>query len=135
MFFLAFDTGDSVPSRRRPHRLRQRSMTPEGIVAKFAHSLDNVELINRQPSDTDLTRLGESVTPLLLQIPYDKTGAVQNLIGLIRPEDAYVARYGKVFPDPTRVVAFNSNTDNDTTVIVRASSEGAHKAKRADRAT
>ena len=68
-------------------------MTPEDIVAKFAHSLDNFDPIDRQPSDTDLTKLREAVAPLLLQITYEKTGAVHNLIGLIQPEAAYVARY------------------------------------------
>ena len=73
-------------------------MTPEEIVAKFSHSLDNFDPIVGQPSDSDLTRLREAVSPLLPQIPYDKTGAVHNLIGLIRPEAAYVARYGAAFP-------------------------------------
>ena len=43
--------------------------------------------------------------PLLLKIPYDKTGAVHNLIGLIWPEAAYVACYGEAFTEPTRVGA------------------------------
>ena len=72
-------------------------------MAKFAHALDNFEPIDVQPSDTNLKRLQEAVTPLLLQIPYNKTRAVHNLIGLVRPEAAYVARYGEAFPDPTRV--------------------------------
>ena len=80
-------------------------MTPEEIVAKFAHSLDNFEPIDGQLSDTDLTRLRESVTPLLLQIQYDTTGAVHNLIVLICPEAAYIARYSEAFPEPTRVGA------------------------------
>ena len=66
-------------------------MTPEDIVDKFAHSLHNFEPIDGQSSDTDLTRLREAVAPLLLQILYDKTGAVHNLIGFIPPEDAYIA--------------------------------------------
>ena len=104
-------------------------------MAKFAHALDNFEPIDRQPSDTDLTRLREAVAPLLLQIPYDKTGAVHNLIGLIRPEAAYVAHYGEAFPEPTRVRAYNPNIDNDATAVVRARTEAAHKAKRVDRTT
>ena len=63
-------------------------MTPEEIVAKFAHSLGQFEPIAGQPYDSDLTRIREVVTPLFLHIPYDKTGAVHNLIGLIWPEDA-----------------------------------------------
>ena len=80
-------------------------MTLEEIVAKFACSLYNFEPIDRQPSDTDLTRLWEAVAPLLLKIPYDEMGAVHNLIGLIQPEDAYVAHYGEALPKPTRVGA------------------------------
>ena len=110
-------------------------MTPEEIVAEFAHSLDNFEPIDGQPSDTDLARLREAVTPLLLQIPYDKTGAVHNLIGLIRPEAAFVARYSEAFPKPTRVRAYDATIDDYNTVVVCAFSEAAHKEKRADRAT
>ena len=66
-------------------------MTPEEIVAKFAHMLNNFEPITRKPSNNDLTRLRENVVPLLLQISYDEMGAVNNLIGLIRKKAAYVA--------------------------------------------
>ena len=110
-------------------------MTPEEIVAKFSHSIDNVEPVNGQLSDTNLTRLREAVAPLLLQIPYDETGAVHNLIGPIRPEAPYVARYDEAFLNPTRVEAYDANIDNDATAIIRAHSEVAHKEKRADRAT
>ena len=80
-------------------------MTLEEIVAKFAHVLDNFEPIMGQPSNTNLTRLLEAVAHLLLQVPYDETGAKHNLIGLIRTKAAYVARYGKAFPDPKRIGA------------------------------
>ena len=110
-------------------------MTPEEIVAKFAHALDNFKLITGQPPNTDLKRFREAVAPLLLQIPYVETGAVHNLIGLIRPKAAYVARYGEAFPDPKRVGAYNLNINDNTTSVVRTRSEAAHKAKRADRAT
>ena len=110
-------------------------MTPKEIVAKFAHALDNFEPIDGQPSDTDLTRLWEAVAPLLLQILYEKMGAVHNLIGLIRPEAAYVAHYGEAFPEPTRVRAYDPNIDNDATVVVYARSEAAHNINRADRVT
>ena len=110
-------------------------MTPEDIVAKFAHSLDNFEPIDGKPSDTDLTILQEAVTPLLLQIPYDETGAVHNLISLVRPEAAYVDRYSKEFDKTTRVGAYDATIDDDAKTVVRTHSKAAHKAKRADRAT
>ena len=110
-------------------------MTPEEIVAKFVHALNNFEAIDKQPSDTDLTRLWEAVAPLLLQILYDETGAVHKLTSLIRTESAYVARYGKAFPEPTRVGAYDPNIDDNATAVVRARSEAAHKAKRSDHTT
>ena len=58
-------------------------MTPDEIVAKFSVALDHFEPILDQPSDIDLTRLRKAIAPLLLQIPYDKTGGTHNLIGII----------------------------------------------------
>ena len=104
-------------------------------MANFAHELEKFEPITGQPSDTNLTRLWEAVAPLLLQIPYDETGGVHNLIGLIRPKTAYVARYGEAFPYPKRVGAYDPDIDDDATAVVRARLEASHKAKRADRVT
>ena len=109
-------------------------MTPEDIVAKFAHTLDKFEPIDGKPSDTDLTRLWEAVTPLLLQILHDEMGSVHSFISLIRPEATYVACYGEVFLELTRVGAYDSNIDNNATAVVHARSEAAHKAKSADHA-
>ena len=109
-------------------------MTPEEIVTKFAHALDNFEPIMGQPSDTNMKRLREAVAPLLLQIPYDETGAVHNLIGLIWPKATYVARYSKAFPEPKRVGAYDTDIDDDAMALVRAILEAAHKEKRTDRA-
>ena len=100
-------------------------MTPKDIVAKFAHFLDQSKPIARQSSDSDRTRIREAVAPLLLQILYDERGAVHNLIGLIWPEAAYVARYGAAFPEPAIVGAYNPSIYNDATAIVRAHRIGA----------
>ena len=48
-------------------------MTPDEIVSKFLVALDNFEPITDQPSDSNLIRLREAISPLLLQIPYDET--------------------------------------------------------------
>ena len=110
-------------------------MTPDEIVAKFSAALDNFEPITDQPSDSDLVRLREAFAHLLLQIPYDETGGMHNLIGIIRAKPAYLKCYGKVFPKPTRVGAYELEIDDDATTVVRARLEAAHKAWRADRAT
>ena len=105
------------------------------IVTKFTNSIDQFKPINGQPSDTDLTKIGVVVAPLLLHRLYDKTGAVHNLIGLIRPEEAYTTRYGAAFLEPTRVGTYDSNIDDDAMAVVHAHTEAVHKAKRAYRAT
>ena len=64
-------------------------MTPDEIVSKFSVVLDNFEPITDQPSDSDLTILREAIAPLLLQIPYNKTGGTHNLIGIIQVKPAY----------------------------------------------
>ena len=110
-------------------------MTPKEIVAKFAHLLEQFELISGKTSNTDLTRIWEVVAPLLLQIPYNETGAVPNLIGLIWPEASYITRYGATFPEPTRVRACYASINNNAKAVVRARTEVAHKAKRTNRAT
>ena len=68
-------------------------MTPKETVAEFADAIKQFEPIDRQPSDTNPTRIGEVVAPLLFQIPPDKMGGTQNLIGLIWPVVAYTTRY------------------------------------------
>ena len=110
-------------------------MTPKEIIAKFAHVLDNFNLITGEPSNTNLTGLREAIAPLLLQILYEETGAVHNPIGLIWLKAAYVARYGEAFPESKRVRAYDTNIDDDSRAVVHARLEAAHKAKRADRAT
>ena len=110
-------------------------MIPKDIVAKFAHSLHNFNPIDGKLSDSNLTRIQEAVTPLFLQIPYDKTGAIHNLISLIRPEAAYVVRYVAAFPEPERVRAYDPLIDDDDTAVVPARTEAAHKAKCTDRTT
>ena len=110
-------------------------MTPDKIVSKFSGALDNFEPITDQPSDSDLTRLREAIAPLLLQIPYDETGGVHNLIGIVRAKPAYLKRYIEAFPEPTRVGAYDLEIDDDATAVVRARLDAAHKARRADCAT
>ena len=67
---------------------------------KLADALEQFELIYGQPSDTYLTRIREVVAPLLLQIPYEKTGGTHNLIGIIWLVAAYTTCYGSEFPHP-----------------------------------
>ena len=105
------------------------TMTLEEILEKFADAMEQFELIDVQPSDTDLTRIREVVAPLLSQIPDDKTGCTHNLIGLVRRVTAYTTRYGAEFAKPTCVGAYDVMIGDDATAVVRARTEAVHKAK------
>ena len=104
-------------------------------MEKFAYFLKQFKPITRQPSDSDLTKIREVVALLLLQIPYYKTGAVHNLIDLIRPDAEYITRYSAVFPKHVMVVAYNPSIDDDAMDVSRTRTEDVHKAKRANRTT
>ena len=108
---------------------------PEDIVMELADALEKIDPIDGQPSYTDLTRIREVVAPLLLQIPYDKTGGTHNLIGLIWLVAVYTTRYGAKFAEPTCIGAYDATIDEDTMSVVRARMEAARKAKRVKRGT
>ena len=57
------------------------------------------------------------------------------MIGLIRPEAAYVTRYSEEYPEPTRVRVYDKTINDDATAVVRARTEVVQKAKRVDLAT
>ena len=104
-------------------------------MAKFADALKKFELINSQSSDTKLTRIWELLATLLLHIPYDKTEVTHIPISLIRRMTAYTTRYGAEFDKPACVGAYDATIDDNATAVVRARTEAAHKAKRANRGT
>ena len=99
-------------------------------MAKFSDALKQFEPIDGQPSNTNLMRIREIVVPLLLQIPYDKTGGTHNILGLIWPVAVYTTRYRAEFVEPKRVGAYDATIDNFATYVVCASKEAAHNAKR-----
>ena len=107
-------------------------MTPEYIVDKFAYALKRFEPIDIQTSETNLTQIWEFLSPILLQNPYDETEGTQNFIGLIWLVADYTTRYGAEFAEPECVGAYYETIDNYATAVVRARTEAAHKAKRAE---
>ena len=109
------------------------NMTLEEIVAKFSDAINQFDLIDAQPSDTDLTQIWEVLALLLLQPPYEKMEVTHNPIDLIRLVAAYTTRYGAEFAKTARVEAYDAIIYDDVTTVIRAGTEAAHKAKRADR--
>jgi hypothetical protein len=110
-------------------------MTPEEIVAKFAEAKDNFEPIQGQPGDVDLKRIRETLSPLLLQIPFDEMEGKDNLVGLIQPTAAYKRKYGRAFVIPTRLGAYDTTIAKDATAVTRSRAETEHRARRKDYTT
>ena len=99
-------------------------MTPEEITTLFATAATTFTPIAGQPSDDDLTALRETLYPLLLDIPYDEAGE-HNLIGILEPENKYIARWGAAFPIPVWPPSCPA-IPNDATPVVRARREAEH---------
>ena len=57
------------------------------------------------------------------------------MIGLIWPVAAYTTHYGAKFAKLACVRAYDATIDDNATAVVRARTEAAHKAKRANRGT
>ena len=107
--------------------------TPEEIHTLFAEALAAFEPIVGQPSDADLFRLREAISPILLNIPYDMVnGGADNLVGLIMPTATYVAIYEKEFDRPKPLKSYDDTIDEKATNVTRARAENIHRAKLAD---
>ena len=78
-------------------------MTPEEITLSLSEALDKFFPIQWKPTDYDITRLSETLTPLLLDIPYDIADARHNLWGCIAPDARYKTKYVVSFARPRRL--------------------------------
>ena len=107
--------------------------TPEEIHTLFAEALAAFEPIVGQPTDTDLFRLREVLSPLLLNIPYDMVnGGADNMVGIIMPKATYVSIYDREFTRPKPLKAYDDGIDEKASNVVRARAENLHKARLAD---
>ncbi len=67
-------------------------MLPEEIVVKFVEADDLFEPVSGQLSDVDITLIRETLTPILLHIPFDEAEALDNLVGIILGEVKYTSK-------------------------------------------
>ena len=110
-------------------------MTPEDITTLFATADEDFTAIIGQPEDQHLHALGEVLTPLLLEIPYDSEKGIHNLVALIQDTADYTAEYGEAFVRPTRMAAYDKTIKSDATNVDRARAEATWNAKLKDAAT
>ena len=84
------------------------------IHALFETLRETFEVVDDQPTDSDVNRAVEALSQLLYPIPYDGENGKRNLIGLFMAGAPYVARFGEKFPRPKKVKAYR---DNDVKLI------------------
>ena len=107
-------------------------MTPTEVIASFQAAQDIFVAISGKPTDEDLVRIREILTPLLLSIPYDESHEDNNLWGLIASPEDYADRYNQaVFTVPTRPPIYPV-VAADATAPVRAEAEFKNAAKLVD---
>jgi hypothetical protein len=70
------------------------TMTPEAITSALAAAQVLFLPINGQPSDNNLVRLSNAISPILLKATYNHVNGVHNLWGLVASVDRYLHHYG-----------------------------------------
>ncbi len=90
---------DWQPAPKNPH---PATMTPEVITSALAaaQALFLPITINGQPSNNNLVRLSNTISPILLKSTYNRANGVHNLWGLVANADRYLHHYGAPFVCP-----------------------------------
>ena len=83
-------------------------------------SFDN---IIGQPTDSDIFRLFEAMTHILLTIPYDEAHGKHSLIGLIYSKAEYMAEFTDEFPRPSKPGIYDITIPDDAPDGLRAMKE------------
>ena len=103
-------------------------MTPKEIHTLFSEALDLFEPVLGHPTDANIQRICESITPILLFIPYDDNGGKDNLVGLIMADAKYTDLYGQSFVRPKRLAVYDASINTDTKNAEHVRVEATHKA-------
>ncbi len=80
-------------------------MTQKEIVTKFAEAAEMFPTIVGQTTNAQLNKMQEVLFQLLIDIPYDRTAGIDNLVGIITLRADYMVEYGQAFVLPAQVEA------------------------------
>ena len=103
-------------------------MTPTEIHTLFSEALDLFEPVSGQTTDANIQLICESITPILLFIPYDDNGGKETIVGLIMADAKYTDLYGQSFVRPKRLAAYDASINIDTKNADHVRAEATHKA-------
>jgi hypothetical protein len=88
------------------------TMTPKAITSALTAAQALILPINGQPSDDDLIRLSDAISPILLKATYDRVDGIHNLWGLVASADCYLHHYGAPVVCPAIHLACNDPAIN-----------------------
>ena len=80
------------------------------------------EIVDGQPTDSDLHHIVEELSKLLYTIQFNKEGGKHNLIGLIMDKADYTNCFGAPFPRPNCTTIYDESIANGATGVIRAKS-------------
>ena len=107
-------------------------MTPTEVIACFQAAQENFVAITGKPTDEDIVRIREILTPLLLSILYNESEENNNLWGLIASKEDYKDRYNQaVSTSPVRPPIYPA-VAADATAPIDAEDEFKYAAKLVD---
>ena len=82
-------------------------MSPVQLSLQLTEAKETFIPIIGNTSYDDIVHICEAITPLLLQVGYNKSHAKHNLWGIIPPADAYATKYGEAFTTLKRISAYS----------------------------
>jgi hypothetical protein len=95
-------------------------MTPKVITSALAAAQALFLPIDEQPSDNNVVRLSNAISPILLKANYDHINGVHNLWGLFVSADHYLHHYGAPFICPaTRPACYDLAITAEASCVYR----------------
>jgi hypothetical protein len=123
LFYILF-TSYHRYSPVSPNTSHPITMTPTALTSALADAKAAFLPIIGQPTNDNLVRINDALTPILLTITCDRINGKQSLLGLIANVDRYLHHYGFAFIHPTTHLAvYDPNIANDVSCIERVCAE------------
>ena len=83
-------------------------MSPVQLSLQLTEAKETFIPIIGNTSYDDIVHICEAITPLLLQVGYNKSHAKHIIWGIIATADAYTSKYSDIFATPERISAYPS---------------------------
>jgi hypothetical protein len=95
-------------------------MTPDAITTALTTAQALFLPIVGQPTNDNLVRLVNAVTPVVLKATYDRANGIHNLWGLVAKTDRYLHHYEVPFLRPgARPACYDPDIADDATCVKR----------------